>query len=201
MVFQGTARKVLGRDCDESIDKGQIWRQASEVLDIQLRYDKEFRCIGPDCEDLCCSNWKVEIDKATYERYKSIECLRPIVDAHVVRTGDGGTARYARIKFLDSTRHCPFLTSERWCRLHKEYGAEYLSPVCFHYPRVREIPAGMTTPPLLLSCPEAARVVLLQQELVPIERNARMGVPTTDGSSGWPTWRTGSDRERRPARL
>jgi lysine-N-methylase len=100
-----------------------------------------------------------------------------MVDAHVVRTHDAGDAKYARIKFPDSTRDCPFLTSERWCRLHKEYGAEYLSPVCFHYPRVRELPAGMSTTPLLLSCPEAARVVLLQPELVPIERNAADGRP------------------------
>jgi lysine-N-methylase len=35
----------------------------------------------------------------------------------------------------------------------------------------------MTTTPLLLSCPEAARVVLLQRELVPIERNAADGRP------------------------
>jgi len=142
------------------------------VSELQPRYDKEFRCIGPECEDLCCRVWNVFIDKATYEKYKAIPRLRPLVDAHLVQITNAQTdARYAQINFPAPAHTCPFLGDDRWCGIHKEFGPSYLSPICDTYPRVQEHAEGMTTKPLHLSCPEAARLVLFQPNFVEIERN------------------------------
>ncbi len=39
-------------------------------------YAKKFRCIGAECEDVCCRGWEVTIDKETYRKYESLPALR-----------------------------------------------------------------------------------------------------------------------------
>ena len=36
-------------------------------------YLDEFKCIGGKCEDTCCKEWSVYVDKDTYEKYDSIK--------------------------------------------------------------------------------------------------------------------------------
>jgi len=140
--------------------------------DLQPHYEKEFRCIGPECEDLCCRTWNVYFDKATYEKYQAISQLRSVAEQHLVRIQDAVTdSRYAQLVFPAPSHTCPFLTTERWCSVHRDFGPAYLSPICHSYPRVQEPLNGMTAKPLHLSCPEAARLVLFQKNLVPVERN------------------------------
>ena len=33
---------------------------------LSIDYYKEFECIGSKCEDNCCKDWKITIDKKTY---------------------------------------------------------------------------------------------------------------------------------------
>ena len=142
------------------------------VSDLQPRYDREFRCIGPECEDLCCRVWNVFIDKATYDKYQSIPKLRPLVDAHLVQITKAQTnSKFAQINFPAPAHTCPFLAEDQWCGIHKEFGPSYLSPICDTYPRVQETAEGVATKPLYLSCPEAARLILFQPNFVEFERN------------------------------
>jgi lysine-N-methylase len=141
------------------------------VSELQPHYDKEFRCIGPECEDLCCRVWNVFIDKSTYDKYKAIPRLKPLVDEHLVLISNATDSKYAQINFPAPSHTCPFLAADQWCSIHKEYGPSYLSPICDSYPRMQGSIEGMTEKPLHLSCPEAARLVLFQPNLVPIERD------------------------------
>ncbi|HST10900.1 MAG TPA: flagellin lysine-N-methylase [Terriglobales bacterium] len=52
------------------------------------------------------------------------------------------------------------------CRIQKEYGEDYLSATCATYPRVTSRLDGLLETALALSCPEAARLVLLDPQLV-----------------------------------
>jgi len=62
--------------------------------------------------------------------------------------------------------HCTLLTAESLCSIHAQLGEEFLPAVCASYPRVQRQHGSLTETALALSCPEAARVVLLGPSLI-----------------------------------
>jgi len=66
---------------------------------------------------------------------------------------------------------CPFLTSDKLCSIHAKLGCHYLSDICDTYPRITHIFNGVFEKSLSLSCPEAARLVLLNPEPMGFERD------------------------------
>jgi lysine-N-methylase len=131
------------------------------VKRLQPRSYHAFRCIGADCEDTCCAGWAVNVDQHTYEAYQRSEDpeLGPALHSLVVINTENATANnYARITLSGSS--CPFLT-EGLCAIQKKLGEEYLSIMCAAYPRVMNLVDDVVQRSLDLSCPEAARVVLL----------------------------------------
>lgn len=134
-----------------------------ETVEIQPRYGSAFRCIGGECEDSCCHGMSVLIDKKTYEKYQSFseERLGSLVEQYVSINMMGGTdSLHARIT-PNSDNWCPFLSADRLCSVQKEYGPEYLSATCSTYPRALNRVENELEVSLYLSCPEAARQVLL----------------------------------------
>jgi len=59
---------------------------------------------------------------------------------------------------------CVFLNEKNLCDIQCKYGENFLSSTCFHYPRVYNIVDGIYEKSAKLSCPEAARIILLQRE-------------------------------------
>jgi lysine-N-methylase len=145
-----------------------------ETLGVRPHYGSVFRCIGGGCEDSCCHGMSVLIDKKTYERYQAFpeEGLGSLVAQYVsintdsaqvplaATTSQAGDSLYARIK-PKSSGVCPFLSAERLCGVQKEYGAELLSATCSTYPRALNQVESELEVSLYLSCPQAARQVLL----------------------------------------
>lgn len=126
-----------------------------------------FQCIGPACEDSCCKAWDVRLDRATYEHYRLIpveSLLGRVVKSSVVQMPEPRSeSAYARI-LLNEALECPFLTSEKWCGIQQQFGEEALSRTCRTYPRIEQkTPEGRTETTLHLSCPEAARLILLDE--------------------------------------
>lgn len=133
---------------------------------VRPQYAKKFRCIGNECEDNCCHGWEVSVDKATYQEYQAIPALRLLLEEHFVLCNNRGEGHYAVVKQTASSI-CPMLSVDRLCRIHKEYGPDYLPAICATYPRISRRIDGLQEQPLSLSCPEAARLVLLDPELMP----------------------------------
>jgi lysine-N-methylase len=131
---------------------------------IQPQYADAFRCIGSACTDTCCVGWQVVIDRETYEKYKALPDLLPILDARISVNQPASDADYARVKLKGN--RCPFLAEDRLCDIQKKYGAEYLSETCTQYPRSVRVDRTVTKKTLLLSCPEAARITLLNPNLL-----------------------------------
>ncbi len=105
------------------------------------------------------------MDQATYERYQLIPAeslLGQVVQQSVVVLPEPREQQsYARI-LLNEALECPFLTEEKWCGIQQTLGEEALSPICRTYPRIaRKLPSGRIETTLHLSCPEAARLMLL----------------------------------------
>lgn len=132
---------------------------------LRPQYAKAFRCIGSDCEDTCCHGMDVAIDKTTYEKYQSSPALQPVLQHLVLITSNPTDSHHARIQLTPSYT-CPFLAADRLCSIQKEYGEDYLSVACSTYPRVTRRIDGLIEKALLLSCPEAARLVLLNPALL-----------------------------------
>jgi lysine-N-methylase len=92
---------------------------------------------------------------------------------------------------MNEANQCPFLTGERLCGIQAELGEELLSHTCATYPRIVHSAGGVEEKALTLSCPEAARLVLLTPNLLgQAERTdpaTEMNAPATDaGTDGFP---------------
>ncbi len=127
-------------------------------------YATEFHCIGPACEDSCCVGWSVYFDHATWNKYQLIPAgsLRSLIDESVVVIPpDPATPNWhARVQ-MKPDNACPFLNAEKLCQIQVAHGADYLSTTCATYPRIIHRIDGHAEISLSLSCPEAARLVLL----------------------------------------
>jgi lysine-N-methylase len=136
-------------------------------------YVANFRCIGHECEDSCCEGWDILLDKATYDKYQTVPAghLRALLDNSLALNSENSSdSIYARIT-LNSSHSCPFFSEERLCKIQKEHGEDYLSATCSIYPRVLNKVDGVLEKSLYLSCPEAARVVLLEKDLMQAGKN------------------------------
>ena len=143
---------------------------------LRPQYARHFRCVGSACEDACCSGWDVTIDRTTYEKYESLPAMRPRLKEHFTILSES-EGRHARVN-LDGAARCPFLTSDSLCIIHRDFGESYLSETCRNYPRISRRIDGLLEKALALSCPEAARLVLLAPELLP-------GYGKRDGKRGY----------------
>ena len=130
------------------------------------KYSESFLCIGSSCEDTCCKGFTVAIDQAAHEKFQTLPAspLRTLIDANtlVTRKNDDGSspATFATIR-LTASQHCPMLSAERLCGIQAEYGDAFLPHACATYPRIIHSIGGIEEEALSLSCPEAARLVLL----------------------------------------
>ena len=130
----------------------------------QTRAAARFHCIGSDCEDTCCGGMGVVIDRATYDKYRTCPdpVLKEVMDRVVVPDPQSvHDATYARIA---APHFCPFLTDQRLCAIQQRLGAGYLSRTCDTYPQALSRVDGVPERSLYLSCPEAARRVLLDPD-------------------------------------
>lgn len=138
------------------------------------KYLKEFKCIGGECEDSCCIGWDIDIDKITFRQYYKVKdqemkkmfqknvhnneyCQAPDVD-------------YGKVK-LKKDKRCPFLDECNYCIIQSKLGEEYLSNVCTSFPRILNKIDGYYEMSLDVSCPEAARILLLKEEGIEFEEN------------------------------
>ncbi|WP_107840320.1 flagellin lysine-N-methylase [Metasolibacillus meyeri] len=125
-----------------------------------------FKCIGSACEDTCCAGWDVAVDKRTYQAYRKIqhphmtEKLQQNVKRNHKQYNDVNYAKF----ILDQDKKCSMLLEDGLCSIHKELGEAYLCNTCANYPRVFTQVGDVVEKSLTLSCPEAARLVLLREE-------------------------------------
>jgi lysine-N-methylase len=119
-----------------------------------------FQCIGAACEDTCCEGWGVFVDKMTFQKYQTCSDsqlgakLKELVTIKPV----GNDLMYATIQSPGG--RCSFL-AEGLCSIQKRLGEDYLGHTCATYPRVVNTLGNSRERSLDLSCPEAARLMLL----------------------------------------
>jgi lysine-N-methylase len=157
---------------------------------VRPDYAARFKCIAAACEDTCCKGWDVPVDRRTYEKYRSSEAMKPHLGTLIVLNTNKPTASdYARIPLMGTTQ-CAFLDVERMCGIQKQLGAEMLPDTCATYPRANSRQAGRVETALNLSCPEAARLTLLEDNLFGSGHFLAGGAPRYEAfraaAPGWP---------------
>jgi lysine-N-methylase len=147
-------------------------------------YYSKFNCIGPTCEDTCCSGWwNVTIDHDTYQKYQQSTQpeLAPLfklaVSKNTLPSADEGN-NFGLMK-MKPDGDCHFLQEDKLCAIHHFMGAEALSDTCRLYPRYLNQFGAQRERSLGISCPEAARLILLNPE--PMQFDLIAAEPAIDG--------------------
>jgi len=135
---------------------------------VMPRYAADFHCTGTACEDTCCAGWKISVDEQTLDAYRHVDQPH-LVDRFkqfitpVAKPDRGSGGDPARIELIPETRNCPFLEQDL-CAIHRDLGEDFLSNTCASFPRRTRDIGGQVEYALDLSCPEAARSALLQED-------------------------------------
>lgn len=129
---------------------------------IRPGYVGEFRCIGPECEDSCCIDWSVHVDKQSYQKIIVHPQLKSLAEGSMQLLNNKDDD-WAVIRF-DEQGRCPFLQENKLCKIHAQAGEDALSETCRSYPRISRVRGGDCFESLSLSCPEAARLILFGED-------------------------------------
>ena len=123
------------------------------------KYFDKFRCVGGACPDSCCHEWAVAVDEEAAARYRAMPGkLGEDLRKHLTQE-DGDTI----LSLLPNGR-CPMWRDDGLCRLQAEAGEEALCNTCREFPRLRHDYGSFVERDLELSCPEAARLILLEAD-------------------------------------
>lgn len=132
------------------------------------QYFDEFKCIASECPDSCCTGWDIAIDEDAYNKYKSCKDneLQPILQNKIIINNKSiQNSTYTPYALIELDNHtCPFLTNQKLCLIQKNLNEDALSITCSNYPRNMNIVDETVERYLCVSCPEAARLILLKEE-------------------------------------
>lgn len=133
------------------------------------KYYKKFKCIADKCLHSCCIGWEIDIDASTYEKYLKLdEKQRNAVLSTV--SHDEDTAHFT----LGKNGRCKNLDDRGLCKIISSLGEEYLCDICRLHPRFVNDLGTHIEIGLGLSCEEAVRIILTENEpfeLVKIDEN------------------------------
>ncbi|RKN78880.1 lysine-N-methylase [Paenibacillus ginsengarvi] len=149
--------------------------RTKHVKHLYPQYMDKFQCIGSECEDTCCAGWQVSIDRPTYKKYSKVADphLRKELDSSLKRNRFNPSDGYFASIKLNEKNHCPMLTEDRRCGIQLRLGEEYLSNVCASYPRGGNVVNGVYELSGTISCPEMARLVLLNPDGIEFQESSK----------------------------
>ncbi|MCO6354907.1 hypothetical protein GBO14_09280 [Pseudoalteromonas shioyasakiensis] len=131
------------------------------------KFVERFSCIGESCENNCCYNWNISLNDETYQRYISLNDIKikELAESHTtVLDANTGMRRINKIN-----NGCVFLETNNLCYIHKQHGEQSIPNICKVYPRSYIQEEDILSLSLSISCPEAARNILLNRDAMTLE--------------------------------
>ncbi len=141
---------------------------------VTTKYMNRFKCIGPECEDVCCQWWNVPVDQEHFNRYQTefqnSPAMKKIKDDYIEELSPQNQQpdSFGRIKMKDDGV-CPFLSDDKLCDIQKNYGEDMLPNICATFPRLASMVDYRLELTGTLSCPEIARLCLLPSDAMELE--------------------------------
>ena len=126
---------------------------------IRPTYLKDFQCDGKSCHSRCCGNWRITVDPEILRKYSHMEPKEEGQEilSHIIYRKETQSFGISMRKDY----RCPFLDDDYLCKLQKRYGEEYLADICVAYPRVTYRLNELLEQSLAITCPIAAKRILL----------------------------------------
>lgn len=154
------------------------------VTMLAPKYAAQFRCLGSDCPDTCCAGWRVFIDKETFQAYRRVThpALKPLLQTHLSQLDRQSYPQHGALGLRPDDRHCALHAPDGRCLVQQHLGEDALSDTCYIYPRHVTRYGERFELSLTLSCPEAARLALTQDdafEFVSTEAGTRPSATST----------------------
>lgn len=122
----------------------------------------DFSCLGSDCEDTCCRNWEVKLDRKHFDLLESTmskDDVEKSVFQQYIRLNESSISSdhdYAFIR-MGVNGYCAMLDEKGLCSIHAKYGMSVLGNVCTMFPRVISRSGDNVELTGALSCPEVVR--------------------------------------------
>ena len=122
-------------------------------------YYRKFKCTADKCPDTCCAGWQIVIDEDTLEKYHKFEGPFGNRLANSIDWREGVFKQY-------EDKRCAFLDENNLCDIYTEAGPQMFCRTCKTYPRHFEEFENVREISLAMSCPEAAKLILMPKEPV-----------------------------------
>jgi lysine-N-methylase len=151
---------------NSSILRGEMFMKTLKRITLAPQYYELFTCTGSECEDTCCTGWHIHIDKTTYKKYKKLpnSPTKDQISQAIKRNKTNADDQSYAYIVMNEDNYCPMLTREKLCGIQQTLGEGYLSNVCKMYPRFHNKLDETIEKSLSLSCPEAARLILVNPD-------------------------------------
>ena len=125
---------------------------------IKETHFDNFICAADKCSDTCCQGWQIILDDEALKRFEGYEGpYRKELTEAVTFDGEDHLICFA------SNGKCPLLNEKGLCNLVLTEGEEFISEICHMYPRHVEEFDGIREWSLSISCPHAAKTLLLEE--------------------------------------
>ncbi len=134
-------------------------------------YFDQFHCLAGACPDTCCGQWEIVVDEQAKEKYLSVEGDLGQQLRRAITTTEGET------RMVLNKGRCPMLTKDGLCTILLQEREDLLPGTCHNHPRFTEVYGGLQETALSVSCPEAARLLLEQEEPVTFLTTADDALP------------------------
>ncbi|PIJ48341.1 hypothetical protein BL250_14125 [Erwinia sp. OLTSP20] len=151
-----------------------------EVTVNQPHFAVYFKCTGSACIDHCCKEWEISFDKTTVNRYlKSRQInIKTIATSRLEMTKKSN--QHWATMTMDDSRTCAFMDKNALCKIHTQLGHDALSSTCASYPRITHRLGNEENNSLMLSCPEAARLLLTDAQAMRLHTKIRRNFLLTE---------------------
>lgn len=121
-----------------------------------------FSCLGGDCEDTCCRNWEVKLDREHFDLLKSAmskDAVDKSIFEQYIRFNDSSISSDHDYAFISMgvNGYCAMLDDKGLCSIHAKHGVNVLGNVCTMFPRVISRCEDSVELSGALSCPEVVR--------------------------------------------
>ena len=138
------------------------------MKEIFPSYYSSFRCIADKCKHSCCIGWEIDIDNETMALYNSLD---GDIGEKIRENIEGDIPHF----ILKDDERCPFLSERGLCDIICELGEGALCDICYLHPRFSNVYQDFMETGLGLSCEEAARVILTEEEkfFIPLPESAK----------------------------